>query len=233
MNIHHSESIFNNLNKPSSMEKAKRKIKEYNFRRSEIILEAEKVFAAKGFFNSTVADIAQASGYAVGTLYQFFQSKEELYMTMVAEKMDLMYSGMRSAVEQKEGPVEKLRILILSYFQFVENNLDFCNLFFRGDTASLSDGSKSLRNRMFEEHIKQARFIEDIISEGIDKEVLMAVDAHTISFTLSGMIRGVIFDWMMTIRDKPLTNKTSLVLDIFLHGVLKDKQDEEMKGTNT
>jgi AcrR family transcriptional regulator len=209
------------------MEKSKRREKEFNFRRSEILLEAEKIFADKGFFSTTVADIAQASGYAVGTLYQFFHSKEDLYMTIVAEKMDLMYSGMCLAVQQQDEPIEKIRTLILFYFQFVENNLDFCNLFFRGDTASLSDGSKSLRCRMFEEHIKQARFIEDIISESIDKKVLMALDAHTVSFTLSGMIRGAIFDWMMTARDTPLMDKTSLVLQLFLHGVIKVERDEE------
>ncbi len=203
------------------MEKSKRKEKEFNFRRSEILLEAEKLFAAKGFYNTTMADVAQASGFAVGTLYQFFQSKEELYMTMVAEKMDLMYSGMVTASQTQEGTVHKLRALILSYFQFVENNLDFCNLFFRGDSASLSDGSTSLRNRMFDEYVKQANYIEDIISLGINSRVLRELDAHTMSFTLSGMIRGVIFDWMLTGRDGPLTEKVPLVLDIFLKGVLK------------
>jgi AcrR family transcriptional regulator len=215
------------MNNQSNMEKSKRKEKEFNFRRSEILLEAEKIFAAKGFFSTTVADIAQASGYAVGTLYQFFQSKEDLYMTIVDEKMDRMYRGMCSAVEQQDEPLEKIRTLIHFYFQFVENNLDFCNLFFRGDTASLSYGSKSLRCRMFEEHIKQAKFIEDIISESIDKKVLMALDAHTVSFTLSGMIRGVIFDWMMTTRNTPLVDKTSFVLQLFLYGVIMVERDEK------
>jgi AcrR family transcriptional regulator len=221
MSIHVSESVFSDVSKKLEMEKEKRKIMEFNFRRSEILQEAEKVFAEKGFYTNTLADIAQASGFAVGTLYQFFQSKEELYMTLVAEKMDLMYRGMCSAVKQPKGSIDKLHTLILFYFQFVGNNLDFCNLFSRGDTASLSDGSKSLRNRMFGKHIKQARFIEDIISEGINENVLMTLDVQMMSFTLSGMIRSVIFDWMMTSHDRPLTSKTSLVLDLFLHGALK------------
>lgn len=204
-----------------SMEKSKRKEKEFNFRRSEILCEAERVFAAKGFYSTTVADVAQASGYAVGTLYQFFQSKEELYLTMVAEKMDLMYGSIRSATLEKSETVDKLSVLIFSYFQFVENNLDFCNLFFRGDASTLPDGSTSLRNRMFEEYVKQTGYIESILAEGMDRAVLQLSDSHTLSFILTGMIRGVIFEWMMTARDKPLKDKVSLVLDAFLRGILK------------
>jgi len=209
------------MNIQSSIEKSKRKEKEFNFRRSEILYEAEKVFAAKGFYSTTVADIAQASGYAVGTLYQFFQSKEELYLTMVAEKMDLMYSSIRSATLEKTETVDKLSVLIFSYFQFVENNLDFCNLFFRGDASTLPDSSTSLRNRMFEEYVRQAGYIESILAEGMDQAVLRPQDPHTLSFVLTGMIRGVIFGWMMTARDKPLKDKVSLVLDAFLRGILK------------
>ena len=120
------------MNLPSDRERTKRKEKEFQFRRSGILQEAQKVFAAKGFYNTTIVEIAQASGFAVGTLYQFFQSKEELYMAMVAEKMDLMYAGMTAAAAEQENTIEKIRALILAHFQFVENNIDFCSLFFRG-----------------------------------------------------------------------------------------------------
>ena len=57
------------------MEKAKRKEREFNMRRAEILEHAEKIFAVKGFYNATVAEIAGASGFAIGTLYQFFKKR--------------------------------------------------------------------------------------------------------------------------------------------------------------
>ncbi|MGZ6223492.1 MAG: helix-turn-helix domain-containing protein, partial [Syntrophales bacterium] len=65
------------------MEKSKRKEMEFQLRRTEIISQAERIFAAKGFHNTTMAEIANASGFATGTLYQFFEGKEALYNVMV------------------------------------------------------------------------------------------------------------------------------------------------------
>ncbi|MGA2333239.1 MAG: TetR family transcriptional regulator, partial [Syntrophales bacterium] len=46
------------------MEKSKRKEMEFQLRRTEILSQAEKIFAAKGFHNTTMAEIASASGFA-------------------------------------------------------------------------------------------------------------------------------------------------------------------------
>ncbi|MDD5168694.1 MAG: TetR/AcrR family transcriptional regulator [Syntrophales bacterium] len=214
------------MNKQSDIEKIRRKEKEFNFRRAEILSVAEKVFATNGFYSATVADIAHASGFAVGTLYQFFQSKEELYMTMVTEKMNLMYEEMRQAAGKMTDPVAKLRGLILFFLQFVESNLDFCNLFFRGEAAAVSEGGNSLRNRMVEEYIRQTGFIEGIIRQGVAQGVFVPCNARDLSFALFGMIRGVIFAWMLDAGNAPLTARESFILDIFLKGVSAKKEEK-------
>ena len=57
------------------MERLERKEREFNMRRAEILKQAEKVFATKGFHNVTVAEIASASGFSIGSLYQFLKAK--------------------------------------------------------------------------------------------------------------------------------------------------------------
>ena len=79
------------------MVKTERKEREFNMRRAEILKQAEKVFATKGFHNVTMAEIADASGFSIGSLYQFFKGKEDLYITMISEKLDLMYAEVRKA----------------------------------------------------------------------------------------------------------------------------------------
>ena len=69
-----------------------------------------KIFAAKGFHNTTVAEIAGASGFAVGTLYQFFESKEQLYTAMLTEKLNMMYSDVRSRWPWRRIPSERSNV---------------------------------------------------------------------------------------------------------------------------
>ena len=80
-----------------------------------------------------MAEIASASGFATGTLYQFFEGKEDLTDIMVSEKLDRMYREIWESVSRQERIIDKIEKLIESHFHFVENNVDFCDLLIRGE----------------------------------------------------------------------------------------------------
>ncbi|MCX5827733.1 MAG: TetR/AcrR family transcriptional regulator [Deltaproteobacteria bacterium] len=205
------------------MEKAKRKEKEFIARRQEILDEAERIFAAKGFHAATMAEIAQGAGFAIGTLYQFFQGKEDLYVSMVTEKLQLMYQEIRGAVQAREDTLQKVEALVRANFLFIENNADFCTFFVRSDGATLPDVSSALREQMIEAYLGQIQFIEEIINKGIEAGIFQPEKARDYAFALSGIIRGIIFDWLVGAQQGSLTGKTELVTDIFLRGILQAK----------
>jgi AcrR family transcriptional regulator len=204
------------------MEKAKRKEREFNLRRTEILQQAEKIFAAKGFYNTTVAEIAAASGFAIGTLYQFFAGKEQLYTAMITEKLTMMYEGIREAVEKEAGVFRKIEILAASNFQFIENNADFCSIFVRGDHFSLSEGSVTLRDRMMRDYADHVSFVEGVIREGIRTGDMKKMDPRMMAAALLGIINSCSFKWFTVAKEGTLETKVSFVLDIFLKGVKRD-----------
>ncbi|MEK7374589.1 MAG: TetR/AcrR family transcriptional regulator, partial [Thermodesulfobacteriota bacterium] len=166
------------------MEKEKRKEREFNLRRAEILIQAEKIFSAKGFYNTTVAEIANASGFAIGTLYQFFKSKEKLYTAVLTEKLGMMYTGIQKAVEEEPDLLKKIEVLVTSQFRFVENNTEFCNIFIRGDYLSLSGGSMELRARMIKDYTVYASFVEGVMRKGIRAGVLKKMDPRLMADAL-------------------------------------------------
>ena len=204
------------------MEKAKRKEREFNLRRAEILEQAEKIFAAKGFYNTTVAEIAAASGFAVGTIYLFFESKEQLYTAMLNEKLNMMYEGIRKAVGQVAGVFRKIEVLTASNFQFVESNAEFCSIFVRGDHLSLSEGSEALRERMIRDYADHVSFLEEVIREGIRTGDLKKMDPRMMVSALLGIINSCSFKWLTVAKEGSLKTKVPFVLDIFLEGVRQD-----------
>lgn len=56
--------------------------------RSRILKEATKLFAEQGYFNSKMTDIATASDMSQGNVYWYFESKEDLLRTILAEGFD-------------------------------------------------------------------------------------------------------------------------------------------------
>jgi AcrR family transcriptional regulator len=201
------------------MEKTQRKEMEFQLRRREILKEAEKIFAAKGFYNTTIAEIADASGFAVGTLYHFFEGKEKLYATMTTEKLDMMYSEIWTSVSSLEKVADKIEMLIRAHFHFVENNVDFCNLFIRGEGMGITKGDTILKEKLNRDFLSHIDFIKDIMHRGIEESFLKVMEPRMMAFAFWGIIRSFIYEWMLTGRETPLSDKVVSVLDIFLRGV--------------
>lgn len=202
-------------------EKTRRKEKEHRFRRSEILQEAAKVFALKGFHNTTMAEIAASSGFAIGTIYHFFSGKEDLYMSLIKEKLEIMHEGIREAVSNRDGVVEKIRALADAYFSFVEGNPEFCILFIRSDGTGLAEGGMLLRDWMLNRYMAQISFVEDIMLTGVREGILKEYEGRFLAFSFLGMVRGVLFEWLMSEKRGPLRPKAGLIVEMFLEGVRK------------
>lgn len=206
------------MNMNSLNGKLERKEREYKARRSEILANAERIFAQKGFHNTTMAEIAAASGFAIGTLYQYFRGKEELYASMVTEKLMLMYAEITEAVLKKEDLVDRIKILILSHFKFVEQNMDFCRLIIRGESVSYSDENTTLREKFIENHINHVGFIEKILETGVRQQRLKSINARAMACSLVGMMNSFKFHWIVDPHGRSLTAKVPVVMDLFLKG---------------
>lgn len=62
-------------------------------RRAEILAAAEKCFVAKGFHQTSMQDIAGASGLSMGLLYRYFDSKSAIIRAFSALDRDAMIAG--------------------------------------------------------------------------------------------------------------------------------------------
>ena len=92
-----------------------RVVKEAEERREEILDAAEKLFAAKGFDNTSTGDILDAVGIARGTLYYHFKSKEDILDGVIGRITNRLMQDAGEIVRKKELPVlERLTKAILS-----------------------------------------------------------------------------------------------------------------------
>jgi AcrR family transcriptional regulator len=57
-------------------------------RRAQLVASAREVFARKGYHSAAVSDIIDGAGVARGTFYNYFESKRQIFQTVLAELMD-------------------------------------------------------------------------------------------------------------------------------------------------
>ena len=68
-----------------------RKEREKEHRREEIIDAAQRIFFQKGLSAATMDEIAEAAELSKGTLYLYYNSKEDLYLSVMLRGMDILH----------------------------------------------------------------------------------------------------------------------------------------------
>lgn len=203
------------------MEILSRKEREYQARRGEILKAAERVFAQNGFYNSTVAEIAKESEFAIGTLYQFFKNKEELYYIMMIEKFDLLYNTLITDIGKNKKCLENLSCLVEVVFSFIEKNVDFFKIFTWELNVLKPNMENELKEQLINKHFAYIKLISDLIKEGINEGVLKEGNSDDLSSALVGMMNVFSFNWIFNQQQDSLKAKAPIIVDLFLNGTIR------------
>ena len=127
-------------------------------RRDEIMAAAKKVFARNGFHATTIADIANGAGLAYGSIYQYFDSKEDLFQALMAAEGYALRTHIAVAMARAGRPDlswEPFRATVQATLEFFEADKATTKLLLR-DAYALGE--------RFEQHLGglYERFIDDI-----------------------------------------------------------------------
>jgi len=88
--------------------------------RARILESAHKVFAERAFEGTCVRDIIRASGLSVGTFYEYFRSKDQIFAAVAAEAAAGLRRRLREVRRERSVPFERrIHQAYLAYFAFV------------------------------------------------------------------------------------------------------------------
>jgi len=133
----------------------------------KIIEAATKIFAEKGFYQSRVSDIAREAGVADGTIYIYFDNKDDILISLFEEQMRLVLENMISKISSLDDPAEKLKAFALTHLRLVEENQSMAEII----QVELRQSSKFIKEYKNEQFAKYLEIIAQIIQEGQQKGV--------------------------------------------------------------
>ena len=200
-------------------EKIGRKEREYLAHREEILLAAEKVFAAKGFFSTTMSDIAREAEFGTGTLYKYFKSKEELYFTLIDEKVEEINGPVKAELSQKTPAVERIKKVLGLQFEFFERNRDFFRIYTSEQSRFEWTVKDELGKDLHEKMVAYIHILAEVMRQGIEEGEFRPMNPMDLAHALVGIVNSFIFEWMISREFYPLISKLDTVLEIFLGGV--------------
>jgi len=186
--------------------------------RDEVRLAAERVFATKGFSATKMADIAGEAGVGVGTLYNYFDNKQEIFEAIFLSRADQFQSGLDRATAGIE-PLEQISVLIRTSMQYVEDHGALFAMFFeRGGIGELD--IERLGGKIIEELYQSfLRRLEEAISGAVKSGALRTdVPVPSMVAMLAGARNGAIYGWLKGRRRTRIAESAEHLLTLFLSG---------------
>ncbi|MFW9948003.1 MAG: TetR/AcrR family transcriptional regulator [Candidatus Odinarchaeota archaeon] len=106
-----------------------RKEKEIENRKKYIIDTAERLFKSKGFDNTTMDEIAAESEFSKGTLYKYFNSKDDLYIAIGIKAYELIIKYTKDFTEKENPGIKQLMAVGYAYYEFSKKNPSYTSIF--------------------------------------------------------------------------------------------------------
>jgi AcrR family transcriptional regulator len=198
--------------------KASRSKKEVvsEFRRSEIITSARKVFAENGYMAATVDEIAASASLAKGTIYVYFESKEEIYNAVLANDLESLRRLTLEKIAAAGTVMEKISAYIHARFEYCEERRDFFRIMYIEPS-----GSPVLSKAKAREWLREpVRLLTLAIEDAISANQIRRLSAEVLAWTVADLTTGALQRRLATVPTTTAGEDSAFLID-FLYAALR------------
>ncbi len=201
-----------------------RREREKQGRKNTIIEAAEGLFSEKGFKETTMQEISERAELSKGTIYLYFKSKEELYLSVCIKGVAGFGESLEAAIKGRKGLENKIKAVYLAYIRhsleqpaifrvlrdtFIEHMRD--NL----SKSTIEEISGIIRNWL--------EYESELIQEGIDSGIIdKDLDPYVFSLTAwrlsTGLIELALLKELRVIDSKDLGRVFKESIEILING---------------
>lgn len=192
-------------------------------KRSAILLAAMEVIAARGFDQTKMSDIAERAGIGKGTIYEYFRSKEAIFVAAFNYYFEDIERHIGDRLPKAAGPVEKLMLFVRTFSEYIastpSNHFEIVAEFWAESIRYRDEEHRRIIS--FEQKYEEFRgIIGSILEEGRVAGAFRGdFDSRTAASLLIGAMDGIYFQWLMNRRSIDLTRATETLLHIFIQGL--------------
>ncbi|GAB6098398.1 TetR/AcrR family transcriptional regulator [Halanaerocella petrolearia] len=184
-------------------------------KKEKIIQAAVKLFSQQGYYQTPVSEIADEAEVAKGTVYWYFDSKEELFYGIILSQFEYLYSQVEKVTnESNQSFTTKLEEVIRIYLKFNRDNKNIAKI--------LRESSVSPNDHFHKEMKKFRSSLVNNLAKIIRKEqevnqVSNKLDAKELANFILGSIMGSYNPIVYNLTD--VEEKVDFVLSIILNGI--------------
>ena len=190
--------------------------------KTKILNSAFQLFSKNNYHAVSMTEIANGADISKGTLYWYFDSKEELFRDIAINGMEYFYKLFEEIAEKDSRSDQKIRELIKSVLEILVEHLNMLDVF-RNNIELIS---RDFKDTIEAKHQKNVEIVTKIVEQGIDEGLIKSENPVDIST----MVLSVLF----TPHTKELLDnaekvekKIDFIYGFIMNGISRKEQQDE------
>jgi TetR/AcrR family fatty acid metabolism transcriptional regulator len=188
-------------------------------KRQRILDAALEVFAERGFYNAKVAEVAKQVGVADGTIYLYFENKDDLLISLFEDRMEFLIRRLSEALAEEKGDAPaKIRLMIHLHLLLAEEAPALAEFI----TVELRQSAKFVKEYDNPRFMQYLGILRDLIVLGQSEGTITPhVDARTVSRAIFGALDELLLSLTLASKRKKMNLKQAGddLADLFLVGI--------------
>jgi AcrR family transcriptional regulator len=156
--------------------------------RSQLLDAAEEVFGAKGFHDTTLKEIAELAEFSVGSVYSFFENKDDLFLSVFLRRGEEMLPEMRAVATGDGTPREQLHRLVDYEVGFFRDHPHFGRLYVRAASAMVPATEMPSAPSLIDNFERAMAIQADLFTRGQKVKEFRDGDPLVLARLLSGLV---------------------------------------------
>jgi len=193
-------------------------------KRKKIIESAAKLFSQKSYHEVMMEDVAKLSSIAKGTVYNYFDSKEELYFSIMKLRMEKLIFSLKEKIKEETSSIESLHSFVIHLYMFM---MKYQSFFLIYQKESLKAGHELCTELVALE--KEFRnLLEDIIVTGKSEFLFGKIEEDfAVDWILGGIYGAIRRGIENGYNEEKMISEREKIFDFILHGLFSGIEEEK------
>ncbi|CAB5111623.1 hypothetical protein D3OALGA1CA_5734 [Olavius algarvensis associated proteobacterium Delta 3] len=141
--------------------------------RRNIVEKSLQLFSVKGYYNTSISDILDATGLTKGGLYGHFPSKEDIWYAVYEEAVDVWKGIAFDNVRSTTNPLDRIdKFIVNDLMRYLGGEVFAGGCFFLNMLVELSGQSASMTRHILRGFIQMSRLIQHWLEEAEDQGLI-------------------------------------------------------------
>jgi TetR/AcrR family transcriptional regulator, transcriptional repressor for nem operon len=194
------------------------------FRTREILAASRRLMQGRGVEAVTMEEIAAAAGVAKGTVYLYFQGKDELVQALISQVGENMLAEIEAIVQGPGAPPEKVRQVASLILAYLMRERALFPAYARDILRGGRGAPGTYWRHMQEMEDRFVNLVTGLFATGIGAGQFIQADPRLLTFLLRGMVRAVGYYQMAEGQETAVKEALPVLLTLLSAGLSPPSQ---------